>query len=129
MTVPGGMISDRTGRPALIIVAGAAAAGLLIAALPQLGASAFLIALIGVLMALPPGPIAGCLSQSVAPENRARAFGIHGAGSSLGIGLLPPLAGLSRDLTGLPEMPLYCAAAAVALTIPCFVAGITAKSK
>ncbi len=129
MTVPGGMVSDRTGRPVLIIVAGAAAAGLLIAALPRLGASAFLIALIGVLMALPPGPVAGCLSQSVAPENRARAFGIHGAGSSLGIGLLPPLAGLSRDLTGMPEMPLYCAAAAVLLTIPCFVAGITARSK
>ena len=120
MTVPGGLVSDRTGRPALIAVTGAALAALAIIALPHAGASASLIILCGALLALPPGPIAACLSQSVAPENRARAFGIHGAGSSLGIGLLPPLAGLTRDLSGLPEMPIYCAAAAIALTAQIF---------
>ena len=51
------------------------------------------------------------VSETLSADNRAQGMGLFYTWYYAGMGVLPPLAGLARDLSGSPNAPIYFASA------------------
>jgi MFS family permease len=76
--------------------------------------SIFLFGLVGLFTGAPPGSIMTLPAQASRPQHRAVAIGVYFTCYYAGMGALPALAGLTRDLTGSSAAPLWFAAAIMA---------------
>ncbi len=116
----GGYLSDRTGRPDIIlgvccVLAAAAAAALPLTSYPYL-----LCAAVGLFAAAPAGIIMGRAISLMSPPYRAQGNAILYTFFYGGMGLVPSLIGWGADRTGTAATPLYFSAAVLAFTIPLF---------
>ena len=113
----GGALAERAGRPLLVMagcIAGMVAALLALAA----GAPAWLaLAAVGVLASPPSSLIMAAAGRALSPESRAFGMGVHYTLFYLGVALLPPLAGLVRDVTGNPAAPILTGAGFLAASL------------
>jgi MFS family permease len=77
VSVPlGGLLSDRTGRPELILTAGCIVFAVLMVALPRSGAVVLTIAALGLISGQPAGPILSLPARVLAPATRAIGMGV-----------------------------------------------------
>jgi MFS family permease len=119
VSVPlGGLVADRVNRPKLLIVSGclAAAAGMVAIACAPVPAAWMVVT--GILLGLPPSIMMALLPRAVPAEHLATAFGVFYSLFYLGMAVSQTLAGLLRDLTGDPAVPLLFAAALMVFTVP-----------
>jgi len=118
VSVPlGGVLSDRIGRPDVFIVVPSLAAALLLLALPTMPAAAVGLALTGVLIGGPPGPVTSLLPRALVAERLATGLGVSYTAYYLVMAAVQPVAGLLRDVTHDPATPVRFAAAAMAATV------------
>ena len=118
ISVPlGGVVVDRTRRPDLAIVLGCLLTAFAIVAIPLLGVPVVWLLLSGVVVGLAPGALVALVPGSVPPAQLAAALGLFYAAFYLGMAAMQPLAGLLRDVTGSPAVPLFFAAATMVLTV------------
>jgi MFS family permease len=77
VSVPlGGLLSDRTGRPELILTAGCIVFAVLMVALPRSGTVVLTIAALGLISGQPAGPILSLPARVLAPATRAIGMGV-----------------------------------------------------
>src|SRR6266404_984553 len=118
VSVPmGGVIIDRTGRPDFAVGLGCLFAALAMAAVTLLPNAGLWLLVGGVMAGLPPGAIVALLPKSVKAEDLAGTLGIFYATNYLGLAVMPPVAGLFRDLTESSAAPIYLSAIMMASTI------------
>src|SRR2546426_1065130 len=78
LSVPlGGLLSDRLGRPNVMIVAGSLVAALVTMLLPAITHSLLAFCLVGLAIGAPPGALMALLPKTVASERLATALGIY----------------------------------------------------
>jgi MFS family permease len=103
----GAYVAERLGHPNFTMLGCCLLAAGSMAALPSVGGSAALIALIGILF----GPAAGLImvlpGQAAPPERRALAMGVYFTCYYVGMGVAPAIAGFARDATGSGAAPIY----------------------
>lgn len=113
----GGAIAERFGRPMLVMV-GCILGMVAMLALTALGLSPWLtLPAFGLLAAPPSSLIMAFVGRVLSPESRAFGMGVHYTLFYVGLALLPPFAGLMRDVTGAPGAPLLTGAVFLALTL------------
>ena len=118
VSVPlGGYAADRLRRPNLAITTGALAAALCIALLPLFPYPVLWLLLAGILVGLAPGAIMALLPEALEQEHLATGLGMLYTIMYLGMALAQPLAGLTRDLSASPAMPIFFAAVLMAATV------------
>jgi MFS family permease len=118
LSIPaGGVLGDRYGRPHLLIVGGSLAAALLIALLPTLPTVAFGLILVGLVVGAPPGSLMSLLPRVLAPERLATGLGVFYMLFYLLIAASQSAAGLVRDVSGDPAMPIRFAAVMMTGTV------------
>jgi MFS family permease len=113
----GAWLAERTRRPDATIFASLAVAAAAIAALALAGPAVAVLAAIGLGFGPPGGLIMALPGEAAPPERRAVAMGLFFTCYYAGMGVLPALAGLARDLSGDPAAPLWVAAAMLAATM------------
>jgi len=119
LSVPlGGLVADRLKRPRLLMMVGCIATAITIACAARAPWPAFWLVASGILLGLPPGIMMSLLPRAVRPEHLATALGVFYALFYLGMAVSQTVAGLLRDLTGDPAVPLLFAAALMVLTVP-----------
>jgi len=119
VSVPvGGLVADRVNRPKPLIVGGClvAAAGMIAIAWAPMPAVWMVVT--GILLGLPPSIMMALLPRAVPARHLATALGVFYGLFYLGMAVSQTVAGLLRDLSGDPAMPLLFAAALMVLTIP-----------
>ena len=130
-TVPvgplGGWMLGRLPRPLLGIAGGIALASFATLALALDVAPAVLLVVAGVALGSTAGPIVALPAAALTPENRALGMGLFWTVFFVPMAVLPPLAGLARDLTGDAAAPLGAAAAFAALALPALAAHAKAR--
>jgi predicted MFS family arabinose efflux permease len=102
----GGYLAERLGQPNLTMVACFFGIGLAICLLPCGSHPLASLLALGLLFGPPVGIIMALPAKVLRPENRAPGMGVFYTCTYAGMAALPPLAGLSRDLTGSPAAPL-----------------------
>ena len=118
LSVPlGGVLTDRLGRPTLVIVAGSVAAGLATLLLPVLPHPLLAFSLLGFLTGAAPGAVMALLPKTVAPERLATAFGVYYTVFYVVMALTQLAAGVVRDVVGSPAAPIVFAALVMAATV------------
>lgn len=129
LSIPlGGYTADRIQRPHLVITVGALGAALSIGLLPLLPHPVLWFVLTGILLGLAPGAIMALLPGALDPKHLATGLGTLYTIFYLGMALAQPAAGITRDLSGSPAMPIFFAACLMAATVPalglfCWIAG------
>ena len=119
-TIPlGGYLAQRWGRPNLVMAVSLTAAVAICAAMPWADSPLLLFVAFGVLAWAPAGPIMALVSETLRADNRALGMGLFYTWYYAGMGALPPLAGLARDLTGSPAAPVYFAGAMMLCALAC----------
>ena len=68
-------------------------------------------------LGLAPGPIMAVLPGALKPGHLATGLGIFYTFFYLGVAVAQPLAGLTRDLSGDPAMPIFFAAVLMTITL------------
>jgi len=113
----GGALAERAGRPvAVIILCMAGMAGCLLAL--AAGASPWLcLALFGLLTAPPASLVMAMVGRALSPASRAFGMGVHYTLFYGSLAVLPPLAGLARDVTGAPAAPLLAGVGFLAVAL------------
>jgi MFS family permease len=77
VSVPlGGLLADRTGRPATIVVAGAIVTAALMVLLPRSGADFLIVFALGLIGGVPAGPIMSLPARVLQPQTRAIGMGV-----------------------------------------------------
>jgi len=122
ISVPlGGFLSDKLGRPTLVIVLGAlvaAGATLLLPVWPHgWWQAALAFAVVGLAVGPPPGPVMALVPRAVAPERVTSTYGVFYTVFYLMMALTQPLAGLVRDRAGDPAAPIVFAAIVMVATV------------
>jgi MFS family permease len=111
-TVPlGGYLAQRWGRPNLVMVVSLSAAVAICAVMPWVESPLLPFIAFGIFAWAPAGPIMALVSETLSADNRAQGMGLFYTWYYAGMGVLPPLAGLARDLSGSPAAPVYFASA------------------
>jgi len=111
-TVPlGGYLAQRWGRPNLVMVVSLSAAAAICAVMPWVESPLLPFIAFGIFAWAPAGPIMALVSETLSADNRAQGMGLFYIWYYAGMGVLPPLAGLARDLSGSPDAPVYFASA------------------
>jgi MFS family permease len=119
VSVPlGGLVGDRVNRPKLLIVGGCLVAAVSMVAIACAPMPAVWMVVTGILLGLPPSIMMALLPRAVPAEHLATALGVSYGLFYLGMAVSQTLAGLLRDLTGDPAVPLLFAAALMVLTVP-----------
>jgi MFS family permease len=119
VSVPlGGLVADRVNRPRLLIVGGCLVAAVAMIAIACAPMPALWMVVTGILLGLPPSIMMALLPRAVPAEHLATALGVFYVLFYLGMAVSQTLAGLLRDLSGDPAMPLLFAAALMAFTVP-----------
>lgn len=127
--VVGGLIARRVGNADLTMAAGFLAVAALVWAVPLTGGSILLFALIGLIFG-PPGPLIMALPvEAVAAQRRGIGMGVYFTCYYLGMALIAPLAGLSRDLTGDPAAPVWFGGAMLAAALAALLAFRAVQSR
>ncbi len=125
-TVPvgplGGWLLGRLPQPLLGIAGGIAVTSVAMVSLPQDIAPEVPLVAVGVALGAIAGPSVALPAAVLAPEHRAVGMGLFWLMYFVPMTLLPPLAGLARDLTGDAAAPLYAAALFTALALPALIA-------
>ena len=114
----GGLVADRVNRPRLLVAGGCLVAATTIACIALAPRPALWMVLSGILLGLPPSIMMALLPRAVGAEHLATALGVFYSLFYLGMAVSQTLAGLLRDLTGNPGMPLLFAAVLMAATVP-----------
>ena len=114
----GGLVADRVNRPRVLIVAACLAATITIACIARAPMPAVWMVASGILLGLPPSIMMSLLPRAVAAEHLSAALGVYYGLFYLGMAISQALAGLLRDITGDPGMPLLFAAVLMAATVP-----------
>ena len=119
VSVPlGGFVADRVNRPKVLITSGCLAAALSMVAIACAPWPQVWMVVTGILLGLPPSIMMALLPRAVAAEHLATALGVFYGLFYLGMAISQTLAGLLRDLTGDPAVPILFAAALMVCTIP-----------
>ncbi|MFZ4407068.1 MAG: MFS transporter [Paracraurococcus sp.] len=113
----GGALAERLGRPLLVCALCIAGLALALLALVAGAAAAPLLILVGLLAGPPASLIMAFLGRVLSPASRPFGVGIHYMMFYGGLAVLPPLAGLLRDLTGAPAAPVLAAAGFLGLAL------------
>ena len=114
----GGLVADRVNRPQLLIVVSCLLSAITIACIARAPMPALWMVLSGILLGLPPSILMSLLPRAVLAEHLATALGVYYGLFYLGMAVSQTMAGLLRDLTGDPGMPLLFAALLMAATVP-----------
>lgn len=124
VSVPlGGILADRLkARVDALIVGGCLTTSVLMLGIVWAPGTAWSYALVGLALGVPAGAFIALLPQAAKPETLATALGVYYSIYYLGMAVAQPIAGLTRDLTGRPVMPIVFAAALMALTVLSLVA-------
>lgn len=118
LSVPfGGLLTDRLGRPNLLIVAGSLAAAFVTMLLPAQPHALLAFCLVGLAIGAPPGALMALLPKAVASERLATAFGVYYTTYYVVMAVVQLVAGAVRDLFGSPAAPILFAALVMAATI------------
>ena len=116
----GGLLADRLiGRPAAVIL-GTVATGVMLLAVAPANGAVWVLILLGIAYAIPPGALTAQVGEGTPPAARALVFGWYSAGSYIGLTIAPWIAGRLRDTTGDPNAPLLFGAALMFAMLPCF---------
>jgi MFS family permease len=118
LSVPlGGLLTDRLGRPNLLIVVGSLVAALVTALLPAIAHALLAFCLVGLAVGAPPGALMALLPKAVAGERLATALGVYYTTYYVVVTAVQLAAGGVRDLFGTPVAPILLAALVMAATI------------
>src|SRR6267142_2956533 len=118
LSVPlGGLLTDRLGRPNVLIVAGSLVAALVTLLLPAITHSLLAFCLVGLAIGAPPGALMALLPKAVASERLATALGVYYTTYYVVMAVVQLAAGAVRDLFGNPAAPILLAALVMAATI------------
>jgi MFS family permease len=118
LSVPlGGFITDRLGRPTLLIVAGSLLAALATLLTPVLSPPLLAFGLVGLAVGGPPGGLMALLPKALPADRLATGLGVFYSVFYVMMALTQPAAGLVRDLAGDPAAPIVFAAAVMAATV------------
>ena len=118
LSVPlGGLLSDRLGRPNLLIVAGSLVAALVTMLIPAFPHPVVAFCLVGLAIGAPPGALMALLPKVVPSERLATALGAYYTTYYVVMAAVQLAAGGVRDLFGSPAAPIYLAALVMAATI------------
>ena len=118
LSVPlGGLLSDRLGRPNLLIVAGSLVAALVTMLIPAFPHPVVAFCLVGLAIGAPPGALMALLPKVVPSERLATALGAYYTTYYVVMAGVQLAAGGVRDLFGSPAAPIYLAALVMAATI------------
>jgi MFS family permease len=118
VSVPlGGLITDKLGRPTLLIVTGSLLAAAVTLAIPVLSPPVLAFCLVGLAVGAPPGALMALLPTTLPAERLATGFGLFYTVFYVMMALTQPAAGLVRDLAGDPAAPIVLAAAVMAATV------------
>jgi MFS family permease len=119
VSVPlGGVLTDRLGRPALLITAGSLLAAACTLLIPVLAPPVLAFCLVGLAVGGPPGGLMALLPKALPPDRLATGFGVFYTVFYVMMALTQPAAGLVRDLAGDPGAPIVFAALVMAATVP-----------
>ena len=122
LSVPlGGLLSDRFGRPNLLIVAGSLVAAFVAMLIPASPHPLVAFCLLGLAIGAPPGALMALLPKVVPSERLATALGVYYTIYYVVMAAVQLAAGGVRDLFGSPAAPIYLAALVMAATILGFV--------
>jgi predicted MFS family arabinose efflux permease len=102
----------------VLIVAACLAATITIACIARAPMPAVWMVASGILLGLPPSIMMSLLPRAVASEHLSAALGVYYGLFYLGMAISQALAGLLRDITGDPGMPLLFAAVLMAAAVP-----------
>jgi MFS family permease len=123
VSVPlGGLVADRVGRPDLVIAGGSLVAAAVIALLPAVPSPVLGFVLTGLVIGGPPGAIMALLPRALRPEVLTTGLGVYYAVFYVSMAVTQPVAGLLRDVSGWPGMPIVFAAVVMAATALALVA-------
>ena len=118
LSVPlGGLITDRLGRPALLIVAGSLLAAVTTLLIPVISPPVLAFCLVGLAVGAPPGALMALLPRALPPGRLATGLGVFYTLFYVMMALTQPAAGLVRDLAGDPAAPIVFAAVVMAATV------------
>jgi MFS family permease len=118
LSVPlGGFITDKLGRPTLLIVAGSLLAAAATLLTPVLSPPLLAFGLVGLAVGGPPGGLMALLPKTLPAERLATGLGVFYTVFYVMMALTQPAAGLVRDLTGDPAAPIAFAAAVMVATV------------
>jgi len=119
VSVPlGGLLSDRLGRPTLLIALGSLVAAGATLLLPVWSHAALAFAVVGLAVGGPPGPVMALLPRALPAERVTAAFGVFYTVFYVMMALTQPIAGFVRDRAGDPAAPIVFAAVVMAATLP-----------
>jgi predicted MFS family arabinose efflux permease len=119
-TVPlGGYLAQRWSCPNLVMAVSLSAAVAICAVLPWAESPLLPFIAFGIFAWAPAGPIIALVSETLSADNRAVGMGVFYTWYYAGMGVLPPLAGLARDLSGSPDAPIYFASAMMLCALAC----------
>ena len=113
----GGLLSDRIGRPTLLITLGSFVAAGATLLLPVWSHAAIAFAVVGLAVGGPPGPVMALLPRAVPAARVTAAFGVFYTVFYVMMALTQPIAGFVRDLAGDPAAPIVVAAVVMAATV------------
>ena len=117
LSVPlGGLITDKLGRPTLLIVTGSLVAAGTVLLIPVLSHAVLAFCLVGLAIGAPPGGLMALLPRALPPERLATGFGVFYTVFYVMMAATQPAAGLVRDVVGDPAAPIVFAAAVMATT-------------
>jgi MFS family permease len=118
LSVPlGGLVTDRLGRPTLLIVTGSLAAAATMLLIPVLAHALLAFCLVGLVIGAPPGGLMALLPRALPPERLATGLGVFYTVFYVMMALTQPAAGLVRDVVGDPSAPIVFAAVVMAATV------------
>ncbi|HEU5196011.1 MAG TPA: MFS transporter [Methylomirabilota bacterium] len=118
ISVPlGGFLSDKLGRPTLVIVVGSLVAAGATLLLPLWSHAVLAFAVVGLAVGPPPGPIMALVPRAVTPERVTSTYGVFYTVFYLMMALIQPIAGLVRDRAGDPAAPIVFAALVMTATV------------
>ena len=116
----GGLVADRLIGRSPAVLLGTVATGVLLLLIVPTGGALWVLVLLGVAYAIPPGALTAQVGQATPQRARALVFGWYSAGSYLGLTIAPWVAGRLRDVTAAPGAPLLFGAALMFAMLPCF---------
>jgi MFS family permease len=117
LSVPlGGLITDKLGRPTLLIVTGSLVAAGVTLLIPVLGNAVLAFCLVGLAIGAPPGGLMALLPRALPAERLTAGFGVFYTVFYVMMAATQPAAGLVRDVVGDPAAPIVFAAAVMAAT-------------
>ena len=118
VSVPiGGLVTDRLGRPNLLIVAGSLVAAFFTFLLPALTHPILAFCLVGLAIGAPPGALMALLPKAVASERLATTLGVYYTTYYVVMAVVQLAAGAVRDVFASPAAPIVFAALVMASTI------------